>query len=249
MEATEISRFLVELFTMPETKACLKNVDIVTEKISSELYVEVRSLVSTLTSLTIRRAFRISHGHIWGPFKGIEWSSSSQLQRLNLIDCSNAYAPLIPELVGHFKSLRYLIVSTCGDETDVMPELRSPGWSRLPDALCNQHAPLDELHFERMYEWEISAIGTIPTKRLMISSSDKMDLISVLESDKELFPGLQYVGIAEELRFRYQQPIPMEEWEASESTQASYKLRLSKLCIERDVRLNWDAEPITKGHR
>jgi hypothetical protein len=247
LQSVDISRLLDEIFAISEVKSSLKNLDIVMETIPSDLYIQVRSLVNDLTSLTVRRAFRISNGHIWDPYQGARWSPSSQLQRLNLIDCSNAYAADIPELVDHFKALRYLIVSTCGDESDPIPETRPKGWSRSPDALCNRRTPLDEFHFERLYEWEIVVVGTIPTKRLMISSSDKKDLISVLEKDKEVFPGLEYIGIAEELRFRFQQPITLDDLEATDSTEATLKDDLVKICMERDVMLNLDVEPIGSG--
>ncbi|PVF99528.1 hypothetical protein CPB86DRAFT_703109 [Serendipita vermifera] len=231
--AGKISRFLETLFDLPETRASLRELDIVMEKTSKELYGQLRPLVTDLQALTIRRAFRISFGRIWEPFNCIQWSPSTQLQRLNLIDCSNAYAPHIPELVGHFKSLQCLIVSTCGDETDLQILPRTHGWSHSPGALCKHHIPLEMFHVEHMYEWEINAMGTIPTRKLISSRVEIRQLIDVFLKDKEVFPGLQYLSIENNW-------TPIDDKKSQEE-------ELQKICRERSILLDWNATRIKEG--
>jgi hypothetical protein len=234
--AQMISRFLETALDLPEMKRSLTELDIVMEKISGELYARLRPFVVHLKALTIRRAFRVSYGRIWEPFRSMQWSPSVRLQRLNLIDCSNAYAPHIPELVGHFKSLRYLVVSTCGDETDLEIGSRVKGWSHSSDALCKNHIPLEEFHIEHMYEWEMSAMATIPTKKLITSRVENGQLIDVFLKDREVFPGLQFLSI--ESNWTPEDDIVAQE---------AQKKDLERMCRERSVVLSLDATHIKEG--
>ncbi|CAG8597726.1 7181_t:CDS:2 [Acaulospora colombiana] len=103
----------------------------------------------------------------------------------------------VPKMVGHFQALQYLIVSTCGDDDDIVPPYRPSGWSHLPDALCKRRPPLEEFHIEHMLNWEIMAMGTIPTKKVIGSNLAKGHIAEVFETDPEIFPGLRIEKICE----------------------------------------------------
>jgi hypothetical protein len=237
-EARHLNPFFQRVLTLPEALSSLKHVDIAMESILPNTYESLRESVTGLTSLHIRRAFRISLGQLWEPSMGPQWSPSAQLNRLSLIDCSNTYAAHVPEIVGHFKSLQYLIVSTCGDDDDVVPSTRPGGWSALPSALCKQRPPLEEFHIEHMLNWEIRAMATIPTKKVIGSNLAKGHLAEILHTDQESFPGLRFVSIEE-------QP-PRGSAEIMRKSSTSYDIE--KICEVRGLVLTRDAKRIKQGY-
>ncbi|PVF99545.1 hypothetical protein CPB86DRAFT_703242 [Serendipita vermifera] len=237
-EAVDLSRFLRETIMMPEAVASLKHLDIAVERISFPAYAKLRESVSGLTSLHIRRAFRISLGYLWESCTVPVWSTSAHLTRLSLIDCSNTYAADVPHLVGHFQGLQYLIVSTCGDDDDIIPPHRPSGWSHFPDALCKQRPPLKEFHIEHMLNWEIMAMGTIPTKKVIGSNLAKGHLAEVLETDPEIFPGLQLLSIEG-------QPVRGSPQRMRDSP---HEYDIEKICERRGLKLTKDAKRIKQGY-
>ncbi|PVF99544.1 hypothetical protein CPB86DRAFT_289450 [Serendipita vermifera] len=224
--------FLRLILDTPRIMENLKHLEVVMETMQSERYTSLKSKMAGLSTLSIRRAFRTEHQPIWST----PWPHSSTLRRLNLIDCANAYAAHIPMLVQAFPALRYLMVSTCGNETDEIPSRRHAGWSRDMKALHQTHSPLEEFHVEHMNCWEILALGVIPTKKLIMTNIVEGELEKALLEDRELFPMVQNLHV--------------DSLESSLDDAASKKLalELEELCKQRKWALHRDAK-IIRGQR
>jgi hypothetical protein len=220
--------FLRLILDTPRIMENLKQLEIVMETMPMERYASIRSKMGGLSTLSIRRAFRVTHE----PIGSITWPHSSTLRRLNLIDCANAYAPHIPELVRQFTALKYLMVSTCGNSTDVIPPRRPSGWSTEAGALCQTHPPLEEFHVEHMVYWEIMALGVIPAKKLIITNLPQGGLESALMDDRELFPMVQSVN------------VEMHHIDVVKRSDKDERLSLEELCRERRWALYRDATVI-----
>lgn len=174
----------------------LKVLDIVTEQIPRETYDLIRSKFTSLQSLTIRRGLRNTLGRVWDPAEHTKWVVNSHLTKLQFINCQPAYAAHIPHLVRHYPSLKELMISTCGDDSDMKPPGLQFDWNRRPDALCNVRPPLEAFHVEHMEDWEIMALGVIPTKELIITTVKQNHLLSCLMTEPELFPKLKVLRLA-----------------------------------------------------
>jgi hypothetical protein len=168
----------------------LTTLEITSESLPSNIYDEIRSKSIFLESLTLRCCLAIALGRLWDQDQISKWAPNQNLTRLNLINCQNGYAPHLPNLVRHFSSLKHLFISACGDFSDVETSPRKTGWSQESNALWKQRPPLDVLHIEHTLEWEIVAIGIIPTKTLVATSLGAGHLFGAFSLDEEIFPGL-----------------------------------------------------------
>jgi len=174
----------------------LRNLEITSGFISGDVYDGIRSKATFLDSLTFRYCLGIALGRIWDEGQIAKWAPNQNLTRLNLINCQNGYAPHIPSLIRHFSSLRHLFISACGDFSDVEPPPRQAGWNRESNALWKHRAPLDVLHIEHSLEWEILALGIIPTRTLVATSLIEGHLFGAFVLDEEIFPGLTLLKIS-----------------------------------------------------
>ncbi|CAG8597746.1 7182_t:CDS:2, partial [Acaulospora colombiana] len=233
----DLVHLLESILGIPEMIHSLKYLDIVMGSLSPGLYAQVRALVASLTSLTMRQPLSYLDDLGWEISNRLNWSPSTQMQRLNLVACSGALIYQIPALVGHFKSLRYLLTSSCGSDTDIRLGSRSPGWSHSPHALCNQHIPLEEFHIECMDELDIFVMGTIPVQRLIITRISALGVIEVLQKDQEIFPSLRYLSLNKEMKTNH---YGKGEWRQHLSTM----LDLEAVCRQRNIALSFDADNI-----
>ncbi|CCA70882.1 hypothetical protein PIIN_04818 [Serendipita indica DSM 11827] len=221
----------------------LRVLDLVMETIPMDMYKLIRTQFPNLRTMNIRRAFRCrALGRIWDTNQVSPWRHYDHLTRLRLIDCSNAYAFHIPHLVRHFKSLRELMVSTCGsDDDDKVGVPRSGGWSTEADALCNTHASLDVFHVEHMSDWEIYALGVIPTKELVTSNLVQGHLEAAFTYDPEIFPGLGLL--------RVEAYVSLEEATYMDATMADPPRAiktLNAICAGRGIKIERDAKWVRK---
>ena len=199
-----------------------------------DAYDAVRMHFPALESLTIRRGFRASYGRVWDPQERHKWHRKPNLTHFHIIDCLAGYAPHIPELVRLFGSLKYLTVSTCGDQDDIQPLPRPHGWSARPDALCQtKEFVLESVHIEHMEWWEILALGVIPTKRVKLSNIMKRHFITALESDFEIFPYLETMSV-----------LPLYDSDAMTEGDKKLKEVLDSLCKRRGIKVVADGHHI-----
>jgi hypothetical protein len=168
----------------------LTTLEITSESLPGNIYDEIRSKSIFLESLTLRCCLAITLGRLWDQDHIRKWSPNQNLTRLNLINCQNGYAPHLPNLVSHFSSLKHLFISACGDFSDVETFPRNAGWSQESNAFWRQRLSLDVLHLEHTLEWEIVAMGIIPTKTLIATSLVPGHLFGAFSLDEEIFPGL-----------------------------------------------------------
>lgn len=182
------------LIRNPKATKSLKALDIATTTIHPTAYDTLRAHFPSLESFTIRRSLRSHLGRIWDPNEQSKWHPKQNLTRLHIIDCLAAYAPHIPELVRHFKALKYLLVSTCGSWEDEYPPPRPTGWRMKPDALYDSRR-LDVAHVEHMAFWEILALGIIPTRKLILSNIQRGDFIGAVQADSDIFPHLETLSL------------------------------------------------------
>lgn len=221
----------------------LKYLDIAVETSPVKTFDNIRTGFPSLTSLTIRRALRsavylpVRVGQIWDPQHQGKWLGLN-LTTLNLIDCTSAYAAHIVELVHHAKALQYLIVSTCGDFDDRKPPPRVRGWSSQDDALCKQHERLRRIHIEHMLSWEIVVLGAIPTGELIASTLEKGHLLTAMQLDPEIFPGLEVVR-TQDVSF---DSVAMTWSHPNEDAEGNAKLAI--VCEERGAKLHLGASPL-----
>ncbi|CAG7853013.1 SubName: Full=Uncharacterized protein {ECO:0000313/EMBL:CCA70896.1} [Serendipita indica DSM 11827] len=223
----------------------LRVLDLVLETLPTEIYNLVRTQFPNLRALTIRRALRYQTlGRIWDANQLPYWKHRDNLTCLRLIDCSNAYAFHIPHLVRHFTSLRELMVSTCGaSDDDTVGVQRSGGWSTESDALRNTHAPLEVFHIEHMTDWEIYALGVIPTKELSTSLITRGHLEAAFTRDPEIFPGL--------VLLRVEEYVNLEETTYREPTMANAPRTiktLNAICTGRGIKVEKDAKWIRRKY-
>ncbi|KAG8833476.1 hypothetical protein FRC17_010651 [Serendipita sp. 399] len=117
----------------------------------------------------------------------------TNLVSLKFMSSGDIHAPHLPDLVLHCPQLRYLFVSECGAYAGLRHIPRPSGWSTRSDALWRQREPLEEFHIEHMLEWEILAMGTIPARKVIITSLIEDDLQKSFLADPEIFPGLSFL--------------------------------------------------------
>ena len=192
-----ISTLLKEILSTQKLALKLETLEVSVPVLESDTYDDLRSKLTNLRTLTLRRCVEGDLGQLWAPHQQVKWIPYQRLTHLNLIECEGAYAPHIPQLVGRFPSLETLIIYACGSLTDQpYTFLRQKGWSSELDALCNEHAPLKLLRAEHMWDWEILALGTIPVETLIITCVIPEHVPAVFIKDPELFPGLKTLWLA-----------------------------------------------------
>ena len=236
---------LHDIAASEKASRALKKLDIVTEWMGKPTYALLQSSpFPNLESLTVRHSFR--HSELWNedPAERNKWSPSANLVCLRLINCQTAYSPDIPLMVRQFEHLQELMVSTCGYGEDFIPAPRTDDWSADRDALCQVRKPLRIFALEHMMEWEILALGTIPTTTLVSTNVQREDLINALEFDPMLFPGLRVLHVLpDRLVFPPGMIYPEEEEEREEVQEyiKERKERLEAVCARRRVELRRDA--------
>lgn len=177
-------------------RKAIRRLDIAAPWIPEEIWDLIRSEMTSLESLTIRRALRKTLKRIWESDQQAKWAPNNNLTHLHLLNCQPACAAHIPPLVRHFGSLRELTVSTCGQTGDVSSPSREKGWSKHSTALCNTRKPLEIFHIEHMEDWEVGPMGVIPTRVLVVTNVRTNHLFNSFKDDLELFPGVKVVRIA-----------------------------------------------------
>jgi hypothetical protein len=190
-----IRTLLSSLIPLLHLTPTIRHLEIACESLTPEMYTSIRSNVTGVHSLTFGGCLDRKLEDIWSFGPTNQWAVNTNLTHLRLIHCQSAYPPHIPELVRHFSSLRHLLVTTCGDFGDVRTVPQRDGWSREPNALWRQRPPLDVFHIEHMLEWEILAMGTIPTKTVIATSIRPGELGRSFITDPDIFPGLTLLRI------------------------------------------------------
>jgi hypothetical protein len=180
-----------QVYSSPYMQKNLQSLDLVIQHLPS--YNE--KPFPSLTSLSLRHSWHSHSSSNWSIYQISQWIERAKLVRLQLINCTNAYAGNIPILVRVCPSLQYLLVSACGDYGDRALPPRVPGWSKEHDALNNNRAPLVSLHIEHMDSWEITALGVIPTLHLNVGSVYGVEFATSFDKDPELFPCLKRVSL------------------------------------------------------
>jgi hypothetical protein len=214
----------------------LRRLDLVMENLTADLFDLIRSEISNLHSLTIRRTLR---QRLPGIGQGGKWAINNNLTRLQLMGCVSAHAADMPRLVRHFTGLRELVWATCGHHDDIKPPPPLPGWNRHPESLPSVRAPLRLLHLEHVVEWEIIAMSIIPAETVMVTNHDELLLTHSFCRGIEMFLGMKTLRVlpphSEEL---VRTTLP----DLRADRQAFRGASLGSICEERGVTLLRDAE-------
>jgi hypothetical protein len=128
------------------------------------------------------------------------------------------------------------MISTCGDDSDVIPPPHPHDWSEKSYALCKIRPPLDVFHIEHMENWEIMALGVIPTKVLIVTTVKQYHLLSCLTEDPKLFPGIKVLRLAP-------RNVQDSTAEAANKPPSNELISLENICKARQIELRRDAEP------
>jgi hypothetical protein len=224
---------LSQIAECPAAQKSLERLDIVLYDLLEDEYDAIRQNLTSLTSLAFVHVLRSSLDRIWSPVQRTKWAPNSNLTHLYLKKASGGYAPHIPHIVRHFTSLRYLLVSICGDHDDVIMR-PSSGWYQANDALWKVRKPLDVFHMEHMDAWEIEAMAEVPTKALLIANLRGYALTAALESDHHYFPLLETI--------RLEPPEAVVESRPHQFGDSTYQL-VKDYCEKRGVALVYDAKP------
>ncbi|KAG8836191.1 hypothetical protein FRC17_009534 [Serendipita sp. 399] len=222
----------------------IKVFDIAMEFMSMESYNTIRSQFTSLSALTIRRSLRFPNCKIWDFGQQNIWRANKNLTCLQLIDCLNVYSGHIPDLVRFFTSLRTLMISACGDYGDTAPLPRTKGWSKNDDALWRQRSPLDLLYVEHMADWEIVAMGEIPTLTFVAAGLAPKQLQQAFTVDPEIFPCMTTL--------RMEPEAPALEEPTSTNPDAiveSFASIMETVCTERGIMLKTDAKWLVFNQR
>ncbi|KAG9055940.1 hypothetical protein FS842_000712 [Serendipita sp. 407] len=187
---------LRSILDSPRAASAVQVLDLAMGSLSEEIYDKLRTKLPNLRTLTIRRALRRGLGRVWDAGNCIKWAPNANLTRLQLMTCQAAYAVHVPFLVRHFVGLRHLFISTCGESSDPIVLQLPSDWRTDPDQLCNVREPLDTLWLEHMEMWEITMLGVIPTRELVVTTVKKNHLWEALRAEDELFPHLKTLRLA-----------------------------------------------------
>lgn len=234
----ESGEILHSISDSPKAKLALKRLDLQTYQMPPDTYDMIRSQFLSLESFTISFGIRHPHDPIWAPSQRNKWKPYPNLTRLQFLQCGRVYCNQIAHLVRHFPSLKYLLVSTCDDGGDMcrtdLDIDKSNGWYDRRDALWRVRKPLESLHLEHMLEWEITAMGDIPTKELVVTNLKGNFLTDSMMKDPKIFPALQTIRIQPSVIPQYSEGVhPFNN-----DTLAA----LQKICEQRQVLLVRDAE-------
>jgi hypothetical protein len=179
-----------EIATSNQAKL-IKRLDVFFGGTNNEQYALIRTRFTGLEALTIRMSFNRDNGPIWNEGnKGLFWGPYSNLINLQFVGCFNVYIPHIPELIRHFPSLEYFLISACGHGPPE-PHGRKEGWSAQSDGWWNRRNPIKLIHLEYLERWEMLAMGTIPALEVRAVSLEAGDLAYAFMEDHEVFPHLQ----------------------------------------------------------
>jgi hypothetical protein len=173
----------------------LKRLDLVLETLTSDSYDKIRSSFPNLQSLTVRRTFTTNLPRFWDPSETHKWTGFRQITTLSLINCGNAHAAHMPDIVRQFKQLRELLWSKCGSSSDPLTATLRKGWSEDPDALPKHRPPLKALQLEHALEWEIMAMGAIPAETVIVANVDEDGIVNALSHGVELFIGMKTLRV------------------------------------------------------
>lgn len=233
----------------PRARKAIRRLDIVAPWIHEETWDLIRSEMTSLESMTIRRALRKTLKRVWEVDQQAKWTHNSNLTHLHLLNCQPACATHIPSLVGHFTSLKELTVSTCGQTGDAGSAPREAGWSKHPTALCNMRKPLEIFHVEHMEDWEIQPMGVIPTKTLIVTNVRTNHLFHSFRDDKELFPQVKLIRISPhpdrmQRRVNAAAAIKTTDETKKDTDEGVVIDPFEALCRARAIELQLNAEPI-----
>jgi len=241
-KATGLIDLLDSIALYEPARRSLRVLDVVADDIPTRTFDSIRSNFASLTSLTLRGVVRPPRylNRIWDVDERPKWHSYPNLTRLQLANFQPAHAAHIPPLVGHFKALKELTISACGEDEHFGMQRswqsRPRGWSRLPDALCNSRSALTMFHVEHMYDYEINELGVIPTATLMATTVKKHNLLETFRQDPEIFPGLRTLRLA---------PLPTSgdhgPEEKDKGNVVDGEPSIQAICSVRDIQLRRDA--------
>lgn len=218
----------------------IRILDLMVAELPKEIYDHLRSNMTNLTALTLRRCVEGDSGKIWDPSTGIIWKPYQHLTKLQLISCIGAEAEQIPSLVREFASLRYLLISGCGHPRYQPKTMsRERGWSQSTDSLSRCHRPLDLIRIEQMWHWEIWELGIIPVLELSIAATPIEEVVKIFIDDEELFPGLETLHVTVEASGA-RKVASNDFFIMATRSQESYT-KLSVVCEERNITLLKDA--------
>jgi hypothetical protein len=195
-----IRTILRALIPVLDGKSAVRRLVVAADTLNQDIYDGLQSKATSIQSLTFKASLAVYHvmgiaAKVCSAASASKWPRNTNLTHLRLMNCKNAYALHIPELVLHFSSLKFLLVTACGNEYDMIPPPRIAGWSQESTALWRQRPPLDVFHIEYMLEWAILAMGTIPSKTVIATSIRSGDLTRAFITDPELFPCLTCLRI------------------------------------------------------
>jgi len=212
----------------------LRTLEVVADWIPAHTYDLIRSNFPSLESLTLRRVVRAPwfQSKIWDVDQQLKWHPYPNLTCLHLCDFQPGYSAHIPILVRHFTALKELKISACGSAYYGEINWRPPGWSRLQDALCNNHHALTTLDIEHMADWEVYELGIIPTTTAFVTMIKWHHLLELFRKDYELFPGLLSLRVA---------PLTSGKDDMAGSGPLDGKPSMETICDVRNVQLRYDA--------
>ncbi|PVF96117.1 hypothetical protein CPB86DRAFT_787260 [Serendipita vermifera] len=173
----------------------IKHLDFAVFLIPAEVHNKIRSNFPNLESLTMRMSFRGAPGGYGDPGGRGRWFQLNSLTRLQFHSSEGAYAPHIPQIVALFPALRELLISRCTAPIGNPTPSHAEGWHLQPDALYQTHKPLDWFHIELMANWQIRALGLIPTKTLILTCINPADFLNEVNKDRNLFPGMKILRL------------------------------------------------------
>ncbi|PVF96122.1 hypothetical protein CPB86DRAFT_787268 [Serendipita vermifera] len=231
-----VENMIRHLARSKQASSRLRGLDLAVSNLQSDSYDAIRSGFIGMESLVIRRAFGIRNGRIWDYGQQIKWTPYLSLKSLRFYGCTAAYSAHIPKLVALFPALRELLVSACGDMSDLVFDGHEEGWHLSPNALCNTHAPSDWIHIDHMDDWEIRGMVTIPTKTLIITGVKSYHLLNEMRRDKHIFPGMKTL--------RVKKPHKGVLWDRPVTDRNAKMKEFETICQARGITVTRDAQSI-----
>jgi hypothetical protein len=229
-------QMLEQILRSPRACQALQRLDLVMEDLSHDLFMLICSNLTSLRSLTIRRALRSRLPGIFDKIGQQLWSQNDHLTSLNLMGCNSAHAAQMSLLVKHFRNLQELVWATCGHYNDPIPSYPQAGWSKDPTSLHHLRRPLKLLVLEHALEWEICVMSMIPAETLIVTHPDELRLTRSLERRVEMFPGMKTLRVLPK-----QSPNESQSNAVSDTILARGAI-LESLCNDLGVVLSRDAE-------
>lgn len=175
----------------------LKKLDLCLGGLHPGAYEVVRNELTSLESLTFHYMFRQDAlNDPWVHDGRKNRSQYSNLTSLQFRRCQKVSAPHIPFLVRHFVSLKHLLVSICGQSTDVKAPSPPPrGWFEAEDALWKVRQPLEVFQLDHTSHWELGCLGEISVSTFIVSNFPPDDLANVFKDDENYYPELKVIRI------------------------------------------------------